>query len=580
MFYGHDFDDGWGAPDSPGSPGSGTITPGGGALSFDTGEVGTFTIAVDTTSTLSENDTYTSDNEDYVENSTFDTKVYVHYNGTTATVEGATEGVEVSVSSADVTVNSTVKGVDYILSGTATDGCFKVYSAKKYRLDLNGVSITNTDGPAINDQSGKRVFVVLADGTVNTLRDGTNYAASYDANSKAEDQKGTFFAEGKLLFSGRGKLRVYAGTKAGISADDYVLVRPGADIYVRSTAGNGIKANDAITIKGGLVNVETSANASKGLSSDGTVTISGGRTTLITTGGGELDSDGTDVSACAGVKADSTFTMSGGELYCYSTGGGGKGISADQDLVISGGTLKVICEGDKYTSGRYDTSPKGIKSDGAMTIKGGTVWVRTLGGEGAEGIESKSTLDIAGGTIVTYTYDDGINSANDMTITDGNITNYATGNDGLDANGNMYIKGGTITAYGTTSPEEGIDVNNEGGYKLYITGGTVVGVGGGASQPSSTTGAQPAFIYGGSISQGTTVNIKDASGNTALTFDMKGNYSSATFLFSSSGMKSGTGYTLYGGSNSLATFTATVPYSSSGTASSGLGGGGGRPGGR
>ncbi len=555
---GLEMDDWQGGMDNPGMPGGGMMG-GGSSVSLDAGELATFTIAIDTTTTLTEQESVPADDDDYVENSSFASKIYINYNGGKATVDGSADGVSVSVSGADVVVNSTAKGVDYILSGATGDGSLKVYSEKKYRIDLNGVSITNPDGPAINDQSGKRVFVVLADGTVNTLTDGTSYATS------SEDQKGTLFAEGKLLFSGRGKLRVYANTKAGISADDYVMIRPGVDIYVKSTAGNGIKANDAITINGGRVNVETSAAASKGISSDGLVTINGGRTTVVTTGGGEYDSDEKDVKGCAGVKADSTFTMNGGELLCHSTGSGDKGISGDQSIKINGGTVKVICDGSRYVYSSYDTSPKGIKSDGSMTISGGTVWVRTLAGEGSEGIESKSTLDITGGTITTYTYDDGINSASTMTISGGTITAYATGNDGIDSNGDLYLRGGTVMAYGTTSPEEGIDVNNEGGYKMYITGGTVVGIGGGASQPSSTTGSQPTYIYSGSVAQGSTVSVKDASGNTALSFVMKGSYGTPTLLLSSSAMKSGTAYTLYSGSTSLATFNATAPYSSNGS---------------
>lgn len=549
-----------------GSPGGSM----GGSPTYSIGEMATYTIAIDSTTTLSETDNVPSDDEDYVENSTFNSKIYIHFDGSKATVNGTVDGVTVTVNGAYVIVNSTVKGVDYILSGSTSDGCFKVYSEKKYRLDLAGVSITNLDGPAINDQSGKRVFVVLNNGTYNTLTDGTSYATS------EEDQKGTFFAEGKLIFSGKGHLKVNANTKAGISADDYVTIRPGTNIYVKSTSGNGIKANDAISILGGIVNIETSDAASKGISSDGLVTISGGRTTVITTGTGEYDEDDKDVSGCAGVKADSTFTMTGGELNLLSSGNGGKGISADQELNISGGTVKVICEGSKYTYGNYDTSPKGIKSDGDMYLTGGTILVRTLKGEGSEGIESKAKLNISGGDITTYTYDDGINSSSDMSIAGGTVTCYATGNDGIDSNGNLYITGGTVTAYGTGSPEEGIDVNTEQNKKMYITGGTVVGIGGGASTPSQTNNSQPTFIYGGSISQGSTVSIKDASGNTVLSFDMKGNYNSATFLLSSSAMKSGTSYTLYSGTSSLATFTATIPSSSYGS----TGGMGGNPGGQ
>ena len=46
------------------------------------------------------------------------------------------------------------------------------------------------------------------------------------------------------------------------------------------------------------------------------------------------------------------------------------------------------------------------------------------------------------------------------------------------ANGNVYIKGGLVYAIGTTSPEVAIDANSEEQKKLYVTGGTIVAIGG------------------------------------------------------------------------------------------------------
>ncbi|WP_443730690.1 carbohydrate-binding domain-containing protein [Segatella buccae] len=159
-----------------------TPTGGGGSSSTTTpttdGDLTTFTIAVDSTA-LSETETIPSDNEDYVENNSFTSTINIVYGGTTATVSGSVDGVSISVSGADVTVTSTAKGVNYVLSGTASEGSFKMAagdSDKKFRLTLNGVSINNSDGPAINIQVGKRCYVVAADGTYNSFTDGTSYA--------------------------------------------------------------------------------------------------------------------------------------------------------------------------------------------------------------------------------------------------------------------------------------------------------------------------------------------------------------------------------------------------------------------
>jgi hypothetical protein len=302
-------------------------------------------VAIDTTA-LAETETVPSGDEDYVENYTTSNTIYITYNGSSASYEGNVSGVSIAISGADVTVTSTTAGVNYVLSGSSTEGSFKMASGddnKKFELTLAGLSLNNSDGPAINIQAGKRVYVVLKRGTTNHLSDGTSYASS------TEDQKGTLFSEGQLLFSGKGSLTVSANTKAGIASDDYILIRPNTNIYVNATQGNGIKSNDGIDIRGGVINVAVSGVAAKGLSTDGYYTQSGGRVTAITTGGAEYDSDENDVSGSAGLKADSVITINGGKLLTKSSGAGGKGISSDQAIVINDGTVKVVTSGKTYT---------------------------------------------------------------------------------------------------------------------------------------------------------------------------------------------------------------------------------------
>jgi hypothetical protein len=137
----------------------------------------------------------------------------------------------------------------------------------------------------------------------------------------------------------------------------------------------------------------------------------------------------------------------------------------------------------------YYSSPKGIKAglktangnnytySGGIVISGGTITVTTSGYNG-EGIESKNTLDITGGHITVDSFDDAINAAQDLTISGGFVYGHANNNDAIDANGNCYIKGGVVYAICSGQPEVAIDANTEGGYKLYLTGGTIVAVGG------------------------------------------------------------------------------------------------------
>ena len=443
-----------------------TTTPGSGSSSTTTGELTTFSVSIDQTSaepttTASE---YLPDEEDALENNSFTTEVNIDMSNPTAFTEN---GVEVTVNGGHITANhSSTKNICYVLSGTTTNGSFTVVGDKKYEVKLNNVNITNPDSAALNLLSGKRAYIMLVDGTSNTLSDGTSGS-----------QKGALYCKGKLLFNGSGKLIVTGNTNNAIHSADYIVFRKGNNIYANSTANHGIKANDGIFINGGIINVEVSAEAAKGINCESNIIVNGGRTTVITTGGGTYDTEDNEAKGAACIKADSAFTINAGELWLKSTGSGGKGINVDTEANFTGGNVYIVTEGGQYKSNNDTSSPKGIKADGNINISGGAIWVRTNGYNG-EGIETKSTMNISGGEVASYAYDDAINSKSDMTITGGYVYAQGKNNDGLDANGNIYIKGGLIYAICSGSPEVAIDANTEGGKKLYLTGGTVVAVGG------------------------------------------------------------------------------------------------------
>ena len=443
-----------------------TTTPGSGSSSTTTGELTTFDVNIDQTSaepttTTSE---YLPDEEDALENNSFTTEVNIDMSNPTAFTEN---GVEVTVNGGHITANhGSTKNICYVLSGTTTNGSFTVVGDKKYEVKLNNVNITNPDSAALNLLSGKRAYIMLVDGTSNTLSDGTGGS-----------QKGALYCKGKLLFNGSGKLSVTGNTNNAIHSADYIVFRKGNNIYANSTANHGIKANDGIFINGGIINVEVSAEAAKGINCESNIIVNGGRTTVITTGGGTYDTEDNEAKGAACIKADSAFTINAGELWLKSTGSGGKGINVDTEANFTGGNVYIVTEGGQYKSNNDTSSPKGIKADGNINISGGAIWVRTNGYNG-EGIETKSAMNISGGEVAVYAYDDAINSKGDMTITGGYVYAQGKNNDGLDANGNIYIKGGLIYAICSGSPEVAIDANTEGGKKLYLTGGTVVAVGG------------------------------------------------------------------------------------------------------
>jgi len=546
----------------------------GGGASASSGELTSFTVEIDRTgaepsATVEE---YFPDAEDNLDNNSFDTEVSITFNGNSATYTAA-EGVTITAEGGHVVAShGSTKGICYTVSGTTESGSLTIVGSKKYEVKLNGVSITNPDSTALNLLSGKRAYVVLADGTTNKLADGTT--------SKASDQKGTFYCKGKLLFNGSGILEVYGNYNNGIHCADYIVFRQGNNVYVKSGSGHGIKANDGVFINGGIVNVEVSAAAAKGINSESDVMVNGGRVTVITTGNGTYDSDDKEVKGAAAIKADSTYTQNGGEVCLKSAGSGGKGLKTSYEAYLNGGSLHVITEGSKYSGNNDTASPKGIKIGtknvhGLLGLYGTDVMVRTKG-NGGEGIESKGTITVTGGTVQVSAYDDAINSAGDLAIKGGNIMAVGTNNDGLDANGNMYIQGGTVVAFGAGGAETGIDIGEQ--YKLYITGGNIFGIGGRIDANLGST-SQGIVSTSGSVSANTTVSVADGS-TTLATFTMPPySYSNGTIMLSAPGMSNGSSYTLELGSGSQTVTASTSLSSSVGGGVQPGGPGGGRPGG-
>ena len=531
-------------------------------------EMKSFTIAIDKTTPEPESAAaaqYPADGDAPGAN-TFSTLVNIDMSNPK---DPAIEGVTITIDGNNVTANhGSTEGVCYVVTGKTTDGSLVINGNTNFELNLNGADITSASTTAI-DIEGKGNAYLVVNGT-NKVKDGTT-----------ADHKAAIYSKGKLLISGDGSLEVYGTYKNGINGKTNIVIDKGVNLYVNSTANNGIKAGDNMYINGGIINVEVSADGGKAINGDADVVINGGRTTVIATGNGTWEADetlayGGDSKAAAGIGSDATFYMNGGELYAKATGSGGKGVKADLEGYITGGKIRIITEGGLYYSNgsteshnytgntdnlpaAYTSSPKGMKigykddtvtpteTYGVLKISGGDIMIRTSGNN-AEGMESKGTLDITGGTLLVYAHDDAINSTGDMTISGGTTVAVGTNNDAIDANGNMYLKGGTIIACGAS-----------GGY-IFAIGGRVDG-----NLGSTTQGIISAT---GSVSANSSISVSNGS-KTLFTFTMPPvSYSgSNVMIISTPDLSSGSTYTLTAGSSS-ASVTA------SNTISSGMGGGG------
>ena len=299
---------------------------------------------------------------------------------------------------------------------------------------------------------------------------------------------------------------------------------------------------------GGLLYTNVASTAGKGIKTDLHAVIAGGRLLLNQSGDATYDEGDNDTSSAAGIKTDGNVIISGGVHTLKSTGTGGKGINADGSIEISGGETTVTTTGTSYyKTADLTSSPKGVKADGDITITDGVLNIAVTGRSSnygsPEGLESKSTLTIDGGTVYSYATDDAINAITGITINGGNVYALSTSNDGIDSNGFLHINGGLVIANGASGAEEGLDC--EYSSQFLINGGTVIATVGNSMQKPSSASKQRIVIYGGlSFSKDDRLAVLNASGSPLSTYVIPRSMSGMVLFYSSPDLASGASFTL------------------------------------
>lgn len=240
------------------------------------------------------------------------------------------------------------------------------------------------------------------------------------------------------LIAAAGTTNTVADTANSNDENAAVKVKSGATLAIGGTgtltvdgnAKNGIKGSSDAVIT--VAEVKLSINAADdGLSCDDELNITGG-TLNITAGGDAVKaSPDTDDTENPDTTSLGNVTISGGTLTLNATG---EGVQADGDLTISGGTFHVKTNGGHTTTLTDDSaSCKGFKAGKTLTVTGGTL-----------------TVDSA---------DDALHASTDVTISGGTLT-LATGDDGVHADNNLVI--GTKGASSTSTPRINITASYEG----------------------------------------------------------------------------------------------------------------------
>lgn len=263
--------------------------------------------------------------------------------------------------------------VIYTLSGTSADGGFYMDGEYKAGIVLDGLTLTSKRGAAIDVENGKRIDVVLNDGTVNTLAD--------DASGQ---QKACFFINGHAEFEGAGQLVLTGNKKHAFSSDEYTYFKKSTGtVRVLSAAGDGFNVNQYFRMAGGTLEIANTKGdgIDVGITKDATDELNGQM--MIEGGSVKVSVAAEDVK---GLKSDSLMTISGGTVEANVSGNGSKGISTNSDLVInqaSGGStlVKMVVTGTTYKPGDpvLEAKCRGIKVDRDFTLDGGHIDIKATG---------------------------------------------------------------------------------------------------------------------------------------------------------------------------------------------------------
>lgn len=480
---------------------------------------------------------------------------------------------KISVDGSNITI--TEKGI-YRFSGTLDDGQIIVNAPDaKVQIILDNADITCSTSSAIYGADSKKIFISLAENSVNNLTDGRNYADETSPDA-------CIFSKDSLTINGKGTLNINSAFSGIHSKDDVVIT--GGNINITS-GGDGIKGKDYVAVADGNISINSGEDGIKSTNdtSLGYVYIQNGGFVInsaqdgiqaetdliilngnfdITSGGGSENSTKTHSDGFGGMGGDfrggkgfmredmtppDGFNPQDFENVTPPDGFGRhfenmtpetqenqkttstKGLKGGSSVNIIGGEFtinsaddavhseNVVISGDSLT---LATGNKGIHADGSIYINGGDVNI-TNSYEGIEG----AVINVSDGNINVYASDDGFNASGSVINQDGIALNISGGSvyvnadgDGLDSNGDMTISDGTVIIDGPTSGGDGA-LDSENG--IIVTGGTVIAAGSSqmAECPgSSSTQYMVSATFDSTQQAGTSVKLLDENGCEIINF--------------------------------------------------------------
>lgn len=378
-------------------------------------------------------------------------------------------GVEnVTVDGTTLTINA---AGSYIIEGTLTEGQIVVSEnlGKKEEVEItfDNVSVSNSSTAPFNGANSK-ITIVMTDNSVNTFT--YSNTKKYSGYTTTAAPKGAFYSKRDLTIEGAGTLTVTDNYKNALVSGGDLEIKKNASLDI-TAVNNAIKGDNGVefTKKTGTITVlstEGDCIKSDAIDSDtglmeedkGYVEIKGGTFSLSAAVGD-------------GIQADNYISITGGKINISS---GAEGLKANEvniplslDDVATGeygnGSIEIADATVTIVSGE-----DGIKATESITISGNAdITVTAEGADGYDGIQVgeteetvtnnvtqktiivPGTLTISGGKInIVNVSDDAITSNHDIIITGGEICGKSQ-SDFLKAYNLIDISGGTFNIEST-----------------------------------------------------------------------------------------------------------------------------------
>ena len=370
---------------------------------------------------------------------------------------GETDGVAINGQTVTITAEGT-----YIFSGTLSEGQIVVDADNaKVQIVFDNVDITCASSAAVYVKSAEKVFVTLAEGAQNTLRNTDEYVAIDDNNIDA-----VIFAKSDLTLNGTGSLTIVSAEGHGIVSKDDLKITGGT--YDITAAGHALSGKDSVRIADGTFILTAEKDGIHAENADdeekGYIYIADGDFTITS------DGDGMDASNIVQIE-DGTFDITAGggaanSLKTHESDMPGGGMSQNIERPDGESMPQMGEKPDEESMSQMGEKPDeesmpqmGEKPDGENMPQDTTT---DESGTSTKGIKAGGGMYLNGGTYQIDSADDSIHSNANITIADGTYT-LATGDDGVHADDALIVNGDTITVTESYEGLEGLTVTiNDG----------------------------------------------------------------------------------------------------------------------